>query len=188
MATNGQQFDPRFDPAFQRGFGGAPGTAGAAGGSATGTETGRRSAAPVVQQLPPPTPVSGYPTAPPIGDVPGPARGPATTPPAVREGGLADDAVRDDGLVIADDAAEDRRLWANPFLIGLALVAVALVAAGLWMFQVAREPFLGTDANSQADYATLTMLMDLAPLLLVLGAATAIGIVFAFAVQWQRRR
>ena len=188
MATNGQQFDPRFDPAFQRGFGGASGTAGAAGGSATGTETGRRSAAPVVQQLPPPTPVSGYPAAPPMGDVPGSTRGPASAaPPAVRDGGAFDDS-RDDGLVIADDTAEDRRLWANPFLIGLALVAVALVAAGLWMFQVAREPFLGTNANSQADYATLTMLMDLAPLLLVLGAATAIGIVFAFALQWQRRR
>jgi len=181
MATNGQQFDPRFDPAFQRGFGGASGTA----GSGTGTETGRRSAAPVVQQLPPPTPVSGYP-APPIGDVPGPARGQAAAP-AVRDG-LSGDSSRDDGLFIADDAAEDRRLWTNPFLIGLALVAVALVFAGLWMFQVAREPFLGTNANSQADYATLTMLMDLAPLLLVLGAATAIGIVFAFALQWQRRR
>jgi hypothetical protein len=172
MATNEQHFDPRFDPAFQRGFGGA---AGASAG--TGTQAGRR-AAPAVQQLPPPTPVDGQ-SAPLIGEAPASTRGPASAPPP---------AVRDDGLTIADAAQEPRRQWTNPFLIALAVLSVALVAAGLWMFQAAREPFLGTDANSQADYATLTMMMDLAPLLLTLGAATAIGIVFLFAIDWQKRR
>ena len=177
MATNEQQFDPRFDPAFQRGFGGAPGTSGTPG-SGTVAESARRGAAPVVQQLAPPTPVRETPP-PPIGDVPVSTRGPASAAPP---------AVLDDGFVSADAAGEPRRPWTNPFLIALAVLAVVLVAAGLWMFQAAREPFLGTDANSQADYATLTMMMDLAPLLLVLGAATAIGIVFALALEWQKRR
>ena len=170
MATNDQHFDPRFDPAFQRGFGGPAGAGPAA-------QPGRRSAAPVVQQLPPPTPVAETP--PPVGDPA--ARGAAPAQPGQPA------ALRDDGLSIADDTAEVRRAWANPFLIGLSVVAVALVAAGLWMFQAARQPFLGTNANSEADYATLSMMMALAPFLLLLGAATAIGIAFHLAADWQRR-
>ena len=185
--ANEQQFDPRFDPAFQRGFGGAPGQTSAPEQAGTpgqiGTQaqapgvgtaplgTGRRSAAPVVQQVAAPPPVRESPSA------------PATAAPSSVRG----DTARDDELSIADDAEEDHRQWANPFLIALAVAAVALVGTGLWMFQAAREPFLGTDATSQADYAMLTLLMDLAPLLLALGAATAVGIVFFFAVDWQRK-
>lgn len=188
--ANEQQFDPRFDPAFQRGFGGTPEQPGAPGqigspeqagaseqgwaASGTGSAplgSGRRSAAPVVQQVAPPTPVRESPPAP-----------ASAVPPAARP-----DAVRADEPSIADDAEEDHRQWANPFLIALAVAAVALVGTGLWMFQAAREPFLGTNATSQADYAMLTLLLDLAPLLLALGAATAVGIVFFFAIDWQRR-
>lgn len=84
-----------------------------------------------------------------------------------------------------DEADEPHR--ANPFLIALAVVAVALVASGVWAVQAARAPFEGTNAAANVDFIGLQILQALAPASISLGVATAIGIVFVYALDWQRR-
>jgi len=192
MPANDQHFDPRFDPAFQRGFGGEPKQ------PQQLEEPQRRTAAPVVQQVPPPAPVREPPPTPPTAARAAAAGAPASPPQTGRDdrlfitdggaNGAAVDRSSESANDTADDAAAAPRPWTNPFFIALAVVAVALVTAGIWMFQTARESFLGSATNSQADYATLTVLLELAPLLLVLGTGTAIGIVFFLAADWQKRR
>jgi hypothetical protein len=76
---------------------------------------------------------------------------------------------------------------ANPFVLALAVVSVALVAGGVWGVQAAREPFLRTDAAVDVDYSGLQMLMTFAPMSIALGLATAVGILFLYAVRWRRR-
>jgi hypothetical protein len=178
MATNDEPgFDPRFDPAFQRGFGGAP--------AGSGPGTGRRRSAPPAQET-----AQGF--APPQGYPPAQPREVRSTPPLIGEAPATPRAVASAVVVDAADADPEEqgepRTWANPFVIALGVLAVGLVGAGLWMAQRAREPFLGTNAADQADYVTLQMLIYFAPLLVALGAATAVGVVFLLAAEWQRRR
>ena len=118
-------------------------------------------------------PVDPAPTAPPIGLPPTPAGPNETLPSPTR---AADDA--------ADDDRPPRR---NPFLIALAVVSVALVVTGVWIIQIARAPFDGTNAAANVDFVFLQILGGLAPASIALGVATAIGIVFVLAVDWQKR-
>jgi len=67
-------------------------------------------------------------------------------------------------------------------------VSVALVVAGVWIIQIARAPFDGTNAAANVDFVFLQILGGLAPAAIALGVATAIGIVFVLAVDWQKRR
>ncbi|MCU1543473.1 MAG: hypothetical protein JWM50_1338 [Microbacteriaceae bacterium] len=173
------EFDPRFDPAFQRGF--------------EATESRFRSRAadpraterPVAEQAPPPSsgrratpPVEsqqdGYALAQPVG----PSAASRETAPTTGDG-----AAPTDGAV--DDAAPTRP---NPFLIALIVVSVALVAGGVWGVQAAREPFLNTDAAVNVDYSGLQMLMTFAPMAIALGIATAVGILFVYAIRWRGAR
>jgi hypothetical protein len=85
---------------------------------------------------------------------------------------------------VAADVDEPARF--NPFIAVLGAVSLLLVAGGIWGVQTAREPFLQTDAAAQADYVGLQMLMTASPLAIALGVATAIGILFYFAVTWRR--
>ncbi|WP_411699825.1 hypothetical protein [Conyzicola sp.] len=164
-ARSDDDFDPRFDPAFQRGF-----------DASSSPETPRvvqrdvRRATPVRPPEPTAAPGQPYDSAPAIG-LP-----PAHTDPLAVDSGQADAAAHDD---------QPRR---NPFLITLGVVSVALVAAGVWGIQAAREPFLGTDAASTIDYVGLQILQILSPVSIALGVATAIGILFVYAVGAQRRR
>jgi len=174
-ARSDDDFDPRFDPAFQRGFDTAPGrtSGGASGSESTGSPSGRRafqgddrrSTAPRVADS---RPLEAYPAAPQIG-----------LPPAVA---ALPDSEQTDATALADQPPRP-----NPFLIALGVVAVALVAAGVWGIQAAREPFLGTDVASNVDYVGLQILQIIAPVAVALGAATGIGILFVFAVGWQKR-
>jgi hypothetical protein len=173
-------FDPRFDPAFQRGF--------------DGEKSAQRAQVPPAQaqsaQMPrsaqrayetPPARVTMPPLSPPA-VVPGPvAASPGTVvvPPLVEPLGS-------DTPDAAADAAPDRRL--NPFLIALAVVSLALLVAGVWGVQAARTPFVQTNIAANTDYVGLQMLMIFAPLSIFLGIATAVGIVFFYAAEWQRRR
>ncbi|GAB2465080.1 hypothetical protein HD599_000097 [Conyzicola lurida] len=76
----------------------------------------------------------------------------------------------------------------NPFLIALAAASILLIAGGLWGVQAAREPFLQTDVAAQADYVGLQMLMEFAPMAIILGLATGLGVLFFLAAAWQRAR
>ena len=168
MTTNSEpDFDPRFDPAFQRGF-----------ASDAATPTAPQRSRPARAATPPlPEAASGPAPAQPSSVV-GPAgASPSPAPLASSVAGAADAA--------ADVEPETRP---NPFLIALGVLSVALIAAGLWGVQTARAPFLGTNVATDVDFVGLQILQVLAPMAIALGAATAIGILFVYAVGWQRRR
>ena len=170
-ASSDDDFDPRFDPAFQRGFDSAPGAA-ASRRPFEGDD--RRSSQPRVADARPleARPV-GYAQVPPIGP-----------PPTVETAAPS----RADSDPTDAAALEQEPPRPNPFLIALGVIAVVLVAAGVWGIQAAREPFLGTDVASNVDYVGLQILQLIAPVAVALGVATGIGILFVFAVGWQKRR
>ena len=160
-ARSDDDFDPRFDPAFQRGFDGA-----SASDAPRVVQRDARRATPA--RPPEPGPTQPYVSAPAIG-----------LPPTRSDAADSEP---------ADAAALDDRPRPNPFLIALGVVSVALVAAGVWGIQAARAPFLATDAASTVDYVGLQILQFLSPVSIALGVATAIGILFVYAVGWQKRR
>lgn len=156
-AKSDDEFDPRFDPAFQRGF--------------NGDRVRSVQPRPFVEQAPS---LPASPAAPPIGMPP--AASPADDAVVLSPSQIAD---------AADEAEPQRRL--NPFLVCLAVVSVALVAAGVWIIQITRAPFEDGSGGANADYVLLQLLGGLAPAAIALGIATAIGIVFVYAVDWQKR-
>lgn len=164
------RIDPRFDPAFQRGFQGAP----------------------------PSAPRS---EAPPVVDRPVVREVPIFQPPAVREVrpteqpqraelereeahyGTARYQLRDE----EDSEEEPTGRRANPFLIALIAVAVALVLFGLYLFQSIRQTFLDSQTSSEYDFITLQTAMYAAPITVGLGVATGIGVLFTYAIRWRKR-
>jgi hypothetical protein len=85
----------------------------------------------------------------------------------------------------ADDDPELRRL--NPFLLALGAVAIVLVGGGLYLVSRLRDLFADVQASSNVDYVTLQVLISAAPLLVALGVATGIGVLFVLATRWDRR-
>ena len=170
-ARSDDDFDPRFDPAFQRGF--EKSAAPASAGQRAFEGDDRRSAPPRVADA---RPLEARPVA-------------YSTPPSIGLPPTVDSAAptRTDPTPDAT-ALDEQPPRANPFLIALGVVAAALVAAGVWGIQAAREPFLGTDVASNVDYVGLQILQLIAPVAVALGVATGIGILFVFAVGWQKRR
>jgi hypothetical protein len=168
MATDEHRdFDPRFDPAFQRGF------------DAEGAAT--RLQAPRTAYESPVARVASVVQAPPVVTQ-------MIAPPAQFEVGVPP-LVEQTGIEQADATAEsppDRR--PNPFLLALAVVSVALAGGGAWGVQAARSPFLESNAAAGTDFVGLQMLMLMSPLAIILGIATAVGIAFFYAAEWQRRR
>jgi hypothetical protein len=155
--------DPRFDPAFQRGF---------------------DPATPVRERVPaasrPSTPVSApvaQPTAQPT--PPRPAQQPPIEPPVVSTLDADETAAE-----IATESSTTR----NPYLLLLAVVAVILVAVGVWLFVQSGAQFNTRAILAQGDYMSLEATIQAAPFVSLLGAATAIGVVFVFAAQWRKRR
>jgi hypothetical protein len=69
-------------------------------------------------------------------------------------------------------------------LLALLIAAAVLIVAGLYIFQTVRELFL----NTEVDFVTAQTVIYAAPLIVVVGVATAIGVVFVYAVQWKRSR
>jgi len=169
MTRNSEpDFDPRFDPAFQRGF-----------ASDAATPTAAQRSRPARAATPPVPEAASAPAPAQPSSVVGPAG--ASTSPAP----LGSSPVAGAADAAADVEPETRP---NPFLIALGVLSVALIAAGLWGVQTARAPFLGTNVATDVDFVGLQILQVLAPMAIALGAATAIGILFVYAVGWQRRR
>jgi hypothetical protein len=164
------EIDPRFDRAFQRGF---------------------DPATPVEEYVPDAAPRRfAEPQRP--AAVASPAAGPATPTPSgpgpivISASALGTDALPVDDVVsdIEDDASPSR----NPFLLFLGIIAIALVAAGIWLFVRSGDAFNSKEVRSQGDYMSLDATIHMAPFIALLGAATAIGVLFVFAAKWRRRR
>ncbi len=110
---------------------------------------------------------------------------PAIIEPTTIEPVLGSPAVTEPQLIeVAAPDARGRRI--NPFLIALGAVSVALIAGGLYLVSRLRELFDSSQTNSDFDFVTLQVAMNAAPLIVVLGLATAIGLVFIAAVRWDR--
>ncbi|MDQ1562356.1 MAG: hypothetical protein QOE85_1697 [Actinomycetota bacterium] len=86
------------------------------------------------------------------------------------------------------DASFDSHPGRNPYLLILGVVAVILVAVGVWLFVQSGAQFNSREVRSQGDYMSLDATIHMAPFISLLGAATAIGVVFVFAVKWRRRK
>jgi len=82
-----------------------------------------------------------------------------------------------------DEEPEPRRL--NPFIIALAAIALLLAGGGVYLVARMRDLFADT-SDPSFDFVTMQVLMGLAPLVLVLGVATGIGVLFLLARRWDR--
>jgi hypothetical protein len=158
------EFDPRFDPAFQRGF---------------------DTAIPVAESVPAPAPrVLAQPA--PAQSVAAPAHpvaAPESGTPAVAEDALP--TLVDQALLLPEAAPS--RSTRNPFLLALLVVALVLVAVGIWMLVQADDAFNSSQVRSQGDFNMLTSVIDFAPFVSLLGVATAIGLLFVLANSWRKR-
>jgi hypothetical protein len=170
MSDKNVDIDPRFDPAFQRGF---------------------DQTIPIEEFVPAPTPRKST-VAPPA---PAPVAAPATVVVPAASPAEAPAPVDSDGDPIASvptdpavDAELDSSPSRNPFLLFLCIIAVALVAAGIWLFVRSGDAFNSREVRSQGDYMSLDATIHMAPFIALLGAATAIGVLFVFASKWRRHR
>ena len=89
-----------------------------------------------------------------------------------------------DDHFIESEVIGPRRM--NPFLIVLGIVSALLVGGGLYLVSQLRSMFEDTQSSSNFDFVTLQVLTAAAPLVICLGLATAIGVLFVFAVRWNR--
>jgi hypothetical protein len=173
MSDKDVEIDPRFDPAFQRGF---------------------DPSIPIDEYVPAPLPRT---TAVPTRFAPAPAESsPVATAPAVQK------AVRPEPELVVVNGDEDPETVIepvtesdldsspsrNPFLLFLLVIAIALVVAGIWLFVRSGDAFNSREVPSQGDFMSLTATLDAAPFIALLGAATAIGVLFVFASKWRKRR
>jgi hypothetical protein len=164
--------DPRFDPAFQRGF---------------------DPSIPIEEYVPDPQPRTvAAPTviaapviaAPVAAATQPPLPKPAAVPAPQAVVGAVDDVDDEPAVAIDADASPAR----NPFLLFLGIIAIALVAAGIWLFIRSGDAFNSKEVRSQGDYMSLDASIHSAPFIALLGGATAIGVLFFFASKWHRRR
>lgn len=91
----------------------------------------------------------------------------------------------DDRFIESEVHGERRR---NPFLIALGIIAAVLVGGGLLLVSRLRDLFEDTQSSSNFDFVTLQVLTATAPLLITLGLATGIGVLFVYAIDRQRGR
>ena len=167
------EIDPRFDPAFQRGF---------------------DPSIPIEEYVPEPLPRRAL-IRPPVPE-PTPAAAPVPSdrpaPPPVTTAAEVDPptsaALQDAEPEAASDLALESSPSRNPFLLFLGIIAIALVAAGIWLFVRSGDAFNSKEVRSQGDYMSLTATIEMAPFIALLGGATAIGVLFFFAAKWRRRR
>ena len=88
-----------------------------------------------------------------------------------------------------DAAAEaERPAGRNPFLIGLTVISVVLVIGGLAGLQWLRGRFLAPDIATELDFVTVQAATTGLVIVIGLGLATAIGVLFVHAANWSKRR
>jgi hypothetical protein len=169
------EIDPRFDPAFQRGF---------------------DQSIPIEEYVPDPLPrktaaaqperepMAATATVLPAKPLAGPVVDTPNAAPTVVVVDRDDETDPEPEPEVALDSSPSR----NPFLLFLGIIAIALVAAGIWLFVRSGDAFNSKEVRSQGDYMSLTATIQMAPFIALLGGATAIGVLFVFAVKWRRRR
>lgn len=86
-----------------------------------------------------------------------------------------------------DDETETvSRPKANPFLVALSAISVALIAGGLGTSQWIRSLYLEEDIRLDLDFFSLDTLKIAAPLAVALGIAIGAGVLFVYAVRWNK--
>ena len=156
-------FDPRFNPAFQRGYDG-PAPEPQVSSTRVGVPSGRTAE---------PVPVAM------------PRREATEIAESFSSPNIADTRFAESEQ-LAESERDERRT--NPFLIALGAIAALLVGGGLFLVSRLRDLFEDTQSSSNFDFVTLQVLTATAPLLISLGLATGIGVLFVYAVRWQRWR
>jgi len=86
-----------------------------------------------------------------------------------------------------DEVVTEHRRRPNPFLLALLAVSFALIAGGLGAAQSVSALFDTENISLELDYVSLEMVKIAAPLSVALGVATAIGVLFIYAVDWKKR-
>ena len=178
------EFDPRFDPAFQRGF---------------DTSIPVAESVPVAPEHAISQPVPETVNSEMVKPAATSATATVAAPPApsisakVTTVVPADESRDEDVFPVP---GEDAQLFAepletnvarNPFLAVLLAVAVILIGGGLWLFFQTGGAFNSSEVLSQGDYQLLLATIDFAPFVALLGAATAVGLIFVLAIEWRKR-
>ena len=86
-----------------------------------------------------------------------------------------------------DDVESVPRARANPFLVALTVISVALIAGGFGTSQWIRSLFLEDDIRLDLDFFSLDTLKIAAPLAVALGIAIGAGVLFVYAVRWNKK-
>lgn len=166
------EIDPRFDPAFQRGFDQT-------------IPIENYVPEPVARTSAPPPPVA-VPEIAPHRAAPPPMPKAERPEPELIVVDSDDDTEPSEEPVVETDL--DSNPARNPFLLFLGIIAIALVAVGIWLFVRSGDAFNSREVRSQGDYMSLDATIHMAPFIALLGAATAIGVIFVFASKWRRRK
>ena len=116
---------------------------------------------------------------------PGRQRPAASAPEALPVVAVAAHPVRDESLVL-QDSQEELGGRPNPFLIALGVTAILLVGGGLLLVSLLRDLAAGAQ-SSEFDWITVQAATFGAPMLVVLGLAAGVGLLFLFAAGWDRR-
>ena len=88
---------------------------------------------------------------------------------------------------VGDDEAEvATRAKANPFLVALTAISVTLIAGGLGTSQWIRSLYAEDDIRLDLDFFSLDTLKIAAPLAVALGIAIGAGVLFVYAIRWNK--
>ena len=96
------------------------------------------------------------------------------------------EAARDEAVVAPEVVEPAARAKANPFLVALTAISVALIAGGLATSQWIRSLFLEDDIRLDLDFFSLDTLKIAAPLAVALGIAIGAGVLFVYAIRWNK--
>jgi len=111
------------------------------------------------------------------------AKKPRSTNPAK----AALEAAREDAVIAPEATPESvQRAKANPFLVALTAISVVLIAGGLATSQWIRSLFQEDDIRLDLDFFSLDTLKIAAPLAVALGIAIGAGVLFVYAIRWNK--
>ena len=87
----------------------------------------------------------------------------------------------------SDEPETAVRAKTNPFLVALTVISVALIAGGFGTSQWIRSLFLEDDIRLDLDFFSLDTLKIAAPLAVALGIAIGAGVLFVYAIRWNKK-